>query len=519
VLEAAPDPGGALRSGELTLPGHEHDLFATNLNLFLASRFFARHGPGLAAAGFSPARSSLPFASAFPDGSALGVSTDLEATLSGLEANDPADAAGWRRLQESFQRLAPVLFALYGARAPSLEMARLAAPQLRRLGAAGAGELARLLASSTRELVESELASEKARALIAPWGMHLDFGPDVAGGAVFPFLETFADQSGGMAVAAGGASRLVEALVALLVAAGASLRTSAPVRRLLVEEGRVAGVELAGGERIGARLAVLASVTPTALAGELLDPSALPPAARRALLAYRYGPATMMVHLALSGPIPWAAGEWLASYGYVHLAPYLDDLARTYSDSLAGRLPPEPLLVVGQTSTLDPGRAPPGRQVVWIQVRTLPTRIREDPDGDLAGADWDEAAERYSERVLDKLERYAPGVRRLIEGKAVLSPRELERRNANLVGGDSLAGSMHLRQNFLLRPTLGFSGYATPIPGLSLIGASTWPGAGLNAVSGEQAARAVIAAARRRRSLGRLHLPAPVLARASRRLR
>ncbi|MGH9294092.1 MAG: phytoene desaturase family protein, partial [Acidimicrobiales bacterium] len=438
VLEAAPHPGGALQSGELTLPGYVHDLFATNLNLFLASRFYAEHAAGLERHGFAAARTKYPFASAFPDASALGVTTDLSDTLSGLAALEPRDATGWGELYALFGRVAPTLFRLYAARAPSMAMWRVLVSSALRLKLQGAGELARLLASSCRELLDAHLASDKAKALVAPWGLHLDLGPDVAGGAVFPFLETFADQEGGMSIASGGASRLTDAMATLLSELGGRLRTSARVTRVLTTGGRATGVELASGERIWARRAILASVTPTKLAS-LLAGHELAPPLRRSLEGYAFGPATMMLHLACTAPLPWAAGEWLGRFAYVHLAPYLDDLARTYADALAGSLPAEPLLVVGQTSAVDPTRAPAGRHVVWVQVRALPRRILLDPAGELGGRSWDEAAEAYAGRVLAKLERYAPGASRVVEARAVLSPAELERRDENLVGGDSIS--------------------------------------------------------------------------------
>jgi len=492
VVEANDRAGGALQSGELTLPGHVHDLFATNLNLFLASKFYAENALDLARHGFVAATSSHPFASAFPDGTALGVTTDFQATLDDLAALNPADATGWRELSDLFERVAPALFNLYGSRVPSLAMVRFLGDGLRRIGRHGVAEFAQLLMSSSRELVEGSLASEKARALIAPWGMHLDFGPDVAGGAVFPLLEVFTDQNVGISIATGGASRLVEALTGLIGEHGGRVRTSSRVARVITSGGRARGVELADGERIEAARAVVASVTPTALAGHLLSTRDLPSTLRRRLLDYRYGPATMMVHIALSAPVPWAAGEWLRPFAYVHLAPYLDDLARTYADALAGRLPVEPLLVVGQTSAVDPSRCPSGAHIIWVQVRALPTRIIEDPVGRLAGLTWDEAGPSYAERVMAKLETYAPGISSLVTGQAVLSPADLSRHDVNLVGGDSISGSMHLRQNFLFRPSAGMSGYRTTLPGLWLIGASTWPGPGLNAVSGYEAARSIL---------------------------
>jgi len=319
--------------------------------------------------------------------------------------------------------------------------------------------------------------------------MHLDFGPDVAGGALFPFLEAFSDMRTGISIVRGGASRLVAALVSLLEGAGGELRTNAEVARVRVSAGRACGVELADGERIEARRAVIAGVTPTALAARLLEAGAIPRRLRDGAAAYTYGPGTMMVHLALSGPIPWRAGADLGDFAYVHIAPYVEDLARTYAQARGGLLPDSPLLVVGQTSAVDPSRAADGRHVVWIQVRALPARIAGDSAGEIEARSWEDAAEPYADRVLAKLERYAPGVGARVLARAVLSPAELERRNPNLVGGDSLAGSMHLRQNLALRPFAGARDYESGIPGLLLVGAATWPGAGVNALSGYNVAQ------------------------------
>ena len=141
--------------------------------------------------------------------------------------------------------------------------------------------------------------------------MHLDFGPDVAGGALFPFLEAFTDMRTGISIARGGASRLIDALVAAAARRpAASCARGAEVARVAVAAGRASGVELAGGERIAARRAVIAGLTPTALYGRLLEPAAAPPrAARRGGRATPTGRATMMVHLALSRPGPVARGR------------------------------------------------------------------------------------------------------------------------------------------------------------------------------------------------------------------
>src|SRR5262249_15161289 len=155
-----------------------------------------------------------------------------------------------------YDRFSPTLFELYGTRLPSAAAARWAVSSLRAHGATGVAELARLLLGSTRELGDRYLSSDEAKALIAAWGMHIDFGPDAAFGALFPFLECFADLDNGISVVAGGASGLPRALAAVAGDNGAEIRTSAPVVSILVEDGAASGVELADGERIEARRAV-----------------------------------------------------------------------------------------------------------------------------------------------------------------------------------------------------------------------------------------------------------------------
>ena len=136
--------------------------------------------------------------------------------------------------------------------------------------------------------------------------------------------------------------------------------------------------------------------------------------------------------------------------------------------------------------------------MLWVQVRALPGAIRGDAAGEIDARDWDSAREPYADRVMAKLERYAPGIGSLVLDRAVLTPADLERHDPNLAGGDSIAGSMHLRQNFLFRPFPGVSDYETGIDRLLMVGAATWPGAGVNAISGYNVARKLLAPPRRR---------------------
>lgn len=484
VLEAEPEVGGCIRSGELTRPGVVHDLYSTNQNLFRQSPAYKAWQGDLARHGLRFAHSDRPFCNVFEDGTALRVWADFEKTTEAMARHAPADAAGLRRLRRRFEDFQKLILPLYGLPLPSAQAAAALARGAAAVGAARAAELARLLLGSTRALGQAYFETPEAQALLATWGLHLDFGPDVAGGAVFPLMETFSNIEDGMVVAEGGASKISKALAGLLEEAGGHVRTGARVVRVLADGGRATGVEVEGGERFAARKAVVANLNPHVLFGRLLEGVPLPEGFRRKVDGYLPGPGTFMLHLTLDGPAPWAAGDDLAGFAYVHIAPTVDDLARTYQQSLAGLLPDSPLLIVGQTTAVDPTRAPEGLHVLWIQVRTVPGRIRGDAAGEIRATDWGEAAAPFADRVLAKLERFAPGVGARVVGRHAMSPAELERHNANLVGGDSIGGSAHLRQNLLFRPFPGWSRYAMPLEGLYLCGAATWPGPGNNATSG-----------------------------------
>lgn len=482
VFEQAGTPGGAIKTGELTLPGFRHDLYAMNLSLFAGSPFFAAHREGLLQHGltFVPAPDS--FASAFPDGTWLGVSQELEATVARIAALSAPDAEAWRAMVATFGEDAPHVFALLGSSLPSRRVARALWGAYRAKGAAGVGELGRLLLSSPRDFLDRHFSHPKLKAMMAVWGLHLDFPPDAAGGALFPYLESMTAQRFGMVLGQGGADTMIKALVGLLEAHGGELHLDARVEALQVQGHKVRGVQLGNGERVEARRAVIANIHPTHLAG--LVEGGLPSAYADKLGAFRPGPATLMVHYALDRLPPWSAGRELHRFAYVHLAPDYSAMTRVYDQARAGLLPDAPVLVVGQPTAIDPSRAPKGRHVLWVQVRVLPNVILGDAAGELAATDWDAAKEGYADRVDRLIERYAPGFTSTVLGRAVLSPRDLERDNPNLVGGDSLSGSHHLDQHFMFRPAFGWSRYKTPLDALYLVGASTWPGAGVGAGSG-----------------------------------
>jgi phytoene dehydrogenase-like protein len=174
------------------------------------------------------------------------------------------------------------------------------------------------------------------------------------------------------------------------------------------------------------------------------------------------------VDWALDGPIPWRAAA-CARAATVHIGGTLDEIARSERDAWSGRHTERPFVLLVQPTLFDPSRAPADRHTAWAYchvphasgVNVLP-------------------------RLEQQLERFAPGFRDRVLARSVMPPGEIERRNANMVGGDIAAGVTDLRQ-FFSRPT--WKTYSTPVRGLYICSAATPPGVGVHGMCGYFAAR------------------------------
>jgi phytoene dehydrogenase-like protein len=486
VLEAAERPGGAVASEELTLPGFIHDTFSAVYPAAAASPVFAsmplhRHG-------LRWIHPAACLAHPLPDGSAIALHRDLDRTAASLERSHAGDGERWRAFAApfilSFDALVHTMLAGFP---PITGAARLAAG----VGPRGALDFARLLFMPARALGESLFAGEGSRAWLYGSAMHSDVPPGGRGSAIVAAYLTLLGHGAGWPSPEGGAGRLADALIAYLRELGGVLRTGATVTRFVAERGRIVGVELAGGERLAAPL-VIADVMPGALA--TLAGDALPARYARALRRYRQGPATLKVDWALDGQIPWSAPE-AREAGTVHVGGTAREVLETTRPSAALR--ERPFMLLGQQSIADPSRAPAGKHTAWAYTRG-PHSI-----------DWQAGNDRQVERMEAQVERFAPGFRERILARHVLGPAELQRRNANLIGGDVGGGSYSLAQVFF-RPVLSPAPYRTPLRGLYIGSAATFPGGAVHGVPGHAAARLALAEqrvrsrARARRGRGEL---------------
>jgi phytoene dehydrogenase-like protein len=472
LVEAHPErPGGALASEAATLPGFVHDVGAAFFPFAQASPAFRdlaldEHGLRWT---FAPIDSAHPA----PDGSIAVLARDLER----VEQNfgTPSDGARMRRVAQWHARIEPKLIAAmlgtFPAIGPMLGLLPFALPKL-----------AAIFLRSGARLSKSWFRSEPARRVIPGLALHTDVGPDDTFGAGIGYMLAVMATSGGYGVPAGGAGAITGALVRKFEHHGGVLRVGARVDSIVVRDGRAQAVVLADGEEIQASKAIVSDTSAPALLGRLVDAKHLPGRIVRKMQRFAIGWGTFKIDWALDGPVPWAS-PLAREAAVVHAGDSLEDLQRFTNEVRGGALPSNPYLVIGQQSLCDPSRAPAGKHTLWAYSR-VPNRA--------PGGDWAAEKERFADAVDARIEGLAPGFRELIRARRAVSPDDLERMDANLIGGDLGGGSNAWHRQLLFRPVFPWFRYRTPIRGLYLGSSYAHPGAGVHGMCGYNAAQMVL---------------------------
>ena len=158
----------------------------------------------------------------------------------------------------------------------------------------------------------------------------------------------------------------------------------------------------------------------------------------------------------------------------MHLGATLEEIVRSEAEVWHGRHPERPYVLLAQQSPFDPTRAPDGKHTAWAYCHV--------PSG---------SSQDMSQRIEAQVERFAPGFRDLILDRSVITATEIERYNANYVGGDINGGIQDIRQLFT-RPTARLVPYATPARGVYICSSSTPPGGGVHGMCGYFAAQAAL---------------------------
>jgi phytoene dehydrogenase-like protein len=427
VHEAAQRIGGGTRSEGLTLPGFVHDVCSAVYPMGVSSPCFEQFS--LEKFGLQWTHPDAPLAHPLDDGTAVMLERPLEATAAGLGA----DGERWRQLVGPLAGDWPemrheVLAPLLRLPRHPFRMARLGIHALR-----PAASMARTQFKGTR-----------ARALFAGIAAHSVLPPEEPASAGIGIVLAAIGHAAGWPIAHGGAQRIADALAGCLRSLGGQIRTGSRVTTLPDAD------------------LVMCDLAPRQVLG-LAD---WPGAFRESLAEFRHGPGVFKVDWALDGPVPWRAAE-CARAGTVHLGGTLEEIARWERDFTG-----PPFLLVVQPTLFDPSRAPAGKHTAWAYCHV--------PNG---------SSQDMTAAIEAQVERFAPGFRDRVLARHTLAPADLERRNANLNGGDISGGAMDLLQ-LMFRPTP--LRYRTPLRHVFICSSSTPPGGGAHGMCGYHAVQAAL---------------------------
>jgi phytoene dehydrogenase-like protein len=488
LLEREAVPGGCLRTEEITLPGFKHDVMAATWVLFMTSPAGAALGPHLARHGFDYCHTPHPTAVLRPNGEALVLTTDRAKNISAFNALSAGDGDAHARDVGGTEADAPFLFALLGGSLWSWPTAKLMWSQIRKRGLRGlAAWFGRCLVPA-RGWLETTYTSPTVQALYAPWVLHCGLTPENTYSGQMGKVIAFALEAAGAPVVKGGSGAGVAAIRALIEEKGGEIRCNADVDRILVQDGRVRGVALAGGGEIVCG-SVLASVAPGQLQNRLLRDVNLPED-KVAAKIFRHGRGNFQLHYALDRHPEWLT-PGLDDVALIHLADGIDSVSKASNEAERGMLPATPTICVGQPHRLDPSRVPGGKAILWLQIPDAPRVVKGDAAGEIAtDGSWSEATrEAFADRIEAILRRHIKDFDRIKLARRAYSPEDLEQMNINLVGGDPYGGLCTIDQFFIFRPYAHSTNGTNLLRGFTHIGASTHPGPGLGGGSGFLAAK------------------------------
>jgi phytoene dehydrogenase-like protein len=439
-----------------------------------------------------------PYYQAYPDGRAIKIfASDARRSHESIARFSKKDAETMPRWEAWLKGVADVLGPLLltvpprlGSLSPGdlLEQARIAW-KVRRLGVRGVADVTRLFTMSVTDLVGDWFESDAVKGMLAVNGVIGTWaGPDEPGTAYVMLHHSIGDvgdghlgswgfQRGGMGAVSDSIRRSAESF-------GCAVRTGARVGKILVRDGRVTGVALAGGEEIHAPV-VVSAIHPKITFLELLDRRDLPADFVRDIETWKTRSGVVKINVALSELPDFKAdpGTRMQEHhtGSVELCFSPQYAERAFQDAHMERKAATRPFVDGTIpTTLDPTLAPQGIHVFSMFTQWVPDDWNREPHrGEL---------EAYADRIIDLYTELAPNFKRAVIARQVIGPHDMER-DLGLIGGNIFHGELSVDQLYHLRPAPGYANYRTPIRGLYHGSCATHAGGGVNGIPGWQAFR------------------------------
>ena len=474
VLERNRWVGGGAVTREVTLPGFKHDLYGSSHVWIQCNADFKSIQPELEQYGLKYIEPEDQI-TGHPDcngGPGIVIHKDIDRTCDSIAAYSRRDARRYRAVFDEFEAIRDGFVKNFFS-PPSPPSAL---PRALETSTAGLRRL-RDFSMSARAWVEAYFEHDFVKAVLMNWALAPQILPDQGGAGQSFYIMIPAIHVFGQAIPQGGSQMLPNAMARYIEAREGCVVTDCAVEKILVENGRAAGVKPAGRSRISARRAVVSALEPRQTFLKLLDESDLDAQFLDMVRGYSFGKISVCRgHLALREPPAFANGEDMSRCAFHRIVDSMEQMNRYYAELSLGIAPSDPFLWSACWTLLDPTRAPDGQHTLICDTFVSNWLA--------SGETWADIGEDYFRRVLlGKLRCYAPNIDEdNILGLAVATGESLEAANPCFVDGTTNGGERIESQLGSFRPFPGYAHYRSPLRDLYMTGPHCHPGGGISAM-------------------------------------
>jgi len=348
-----------------------------------------------------------------------------------------------------------------------------------------------LFTKSARSFLDAWFENEHIKAAFGFDAIVGNFAsPDTPGSAYVLLHHVFGEvdgEKGAWGHAIGGMGAITQAMQQACIDIGVNISTNASVKKVLVNDKKVTGIQLENGDVINASK-VVSNLNPTLLYKKLIDKDDLDEEFNRSMDGYKSGSGTFRMNVALSELPDFTSlpGKEIAEHHQsgIVIAPTLDYMDQAFIDAKNSGWSKNPIVEMLIPSTLDDSLAPRGKHVASLFCQQFSPTLKN-------GMSWNDARLDAAECIINTVDTYAPNFKNSIEGTMILSPLDLEEK-FGLIGGDIMHGHMTLDQMWAARPLLNYGDYRGPLKSLYMCGSGTHPGGGVTGLPGKNAAREIL---------------------------
>ena len=463
LVERRYEIGGGLATEEILYPGfysNIHAIYHLMVDFMPAIKDFDMERHGLVWI-----KPNLQTAMVFEDGGSLLLTRMIEDTIDSFHKFSHKDAVAFGKLMRNWRRIVSEILAP-ATYIPSMAPIDLTvAMQRTEVGR----EMLELVEQSPLEIINNNFENDRIKAFLlyisCMWGLD----PRETGiGFYVPLLI---DRGMNKCYLHGGSHKLAGALSREIVRAGGTILESSDVVKINRHNGSVSGVELMEGRTLNSDV-VISSLDPHTTFFDLMDKKKLPADLKESVERWKYDKWSFnTLHVAskeaphYACEDPWVDESFMTIFGFEstkQLLAHWDNVVAGKIDknSFGGHATCESFLDSHLVRK-------PGNHVSFFQIHA-PYDIK---DG------WDKRGPEIKEAMLVKWEKAAPNMKRenIVMAKQE-TPADIEIRFPNMRRGSIKHGDYTPIQMGCFRPNEDCSKHGTPIKGLYLCGASTYPG-------------------------------------------